>query len=67
MDMLKSLSSFLVPLYFAPPQKPLVRLCENCDFLFKGKILKAVFGERLDYFGALHRRQDVKCGPKHFS
>ena len=40
--MLKSVSTSLVPLYCAPPQKPLsnslslcVRLCENCHFLFQ--------------------------------
>ena len=35
-DMLMSVSSFLVPLYYAPPQKPFVRLCENCDCLLQG-------------------------------
>ena len=38
--MLKSVSTSLVPLYCAPPQKPLslslcVRLCKNCHFLFQ--------------------------------
>ena len=68
-DMLKSVSTSLVPLYCGPPQKPLslslcVRLCENCSFLFQSTYFESgvwgTFRPLLDHFSALYHLQEVK-------